>query len=44
MPALSSVEAVSCLLLATRTDKDKLAVVLRDTWRKLKEGSYRQAD
>jgi hypothetical protein len=31
--ALSSAEAVSCLLLATRTDKDKLAVVVRDTWR-----------
>jgi hypothetical protein len=43
-PALSSAKAVSCLLLAIRTDKDKLAVVVRDTWRKLVEGSYKPAN
>ena len=44
LPALSSAKAVSCLLLATRTDKDKLAVVMRDTWRNLVEGFYKPAD
>ena len=37
-------KAVRCLLLAIRTDKDKLAVVVRDTWRKLVEGSYKPAN
>ena len=44
MPALTSAEAVSCLLLTIRTDQDKLAVVVRDIWRKLVEGSYNPAD
>jgi hypothetical protein len=44
LPALSSAKAVSCLLLAIRTDKDKLAVVVRDTWRKLVKGSYKPAN
>lgn len=43
LPALSSAEAVSCLL-TTRTDQDTLAVVVRDIWRKLVEGSYKPAD
>ena len=41
---LTSAEAVSCLLLTIRTDQDKLAVVVRDIWRKLVEGSYNPAD
>ena len=37
LAALSSAEAVCFLLLSTTTDKDRLAGVVRDTWRKLVE-------
>ena len=43
MPALSSADAVRCLQI-TSMDKDSLATIVKNTWRRLVEGSYKPAD
>jgi len=42
LPALPFAESVLCLL-TPRTDREKVATIVKDTWKKLVEGSYRPA-